>query len=309
MDDNGPAEPVPGRRRALFIPDTEEPEDGPGETPLATKPVPQAADMAEREPDSAADEWAGDFDDGGNEAEQSHECEPPQEISDAIEIALPVDASEDEIAPEIAPETAPPTLATGMTAEQLISRPLDELGIVQLVERFALSLQKQPASAFREQEKAREELLADAEFPVPEAMQAADTNEWFPPVAAEFPTEFPPDLPDALRPVEFRLETGNLLDDDDDEEEVEEFSSLLNLRKVGADPRKSVELPDDNDNDVSETVAAFPGADGGPVRRKFDAPVGISAADRPASEEGSAADTERTLRDALAQLQKMSGVG
>lgn len=182
-------------------------------------------------------------------AAELHSFAMPDETPDEAGIALPEGRPEVELAPQALGQNSP----TGMSAEQLIRRPLDELGIVQLVERFALSLQQRPASAFHEQNS---------------------------PFAAGEP--------------------------DDDADEGEEFTSLLNLRKTSA-ARKSVELPEDRDSDPSEAVAVFPRQEGDSGQRKFTAPAAVTALGRQTWEKGTAADTERTLRGALEQLQKMSG--
>lgn len=339
------AEPAPGRRSALFIRDEGVAEDEAGPTPLAIKPLPQAADLDEHEPSDWVDEWADDFAEDISDTDDLDAAEPEEEALEEVAQALPEQ--------ELAPQTKAQNPATGMTAAQLISRPLGELGIVQLVERFALSLQQRPANAFTSPENDGEEspevVPQDAPpvdaFPVPEAMQAEYANEIAPPVAAD---SVPAELPAALRPVEFGWSAEGLLDDEDDgnedddlvvidwkaafsasdsgsepddepgdepedesddEEEDEEFSSLLNLRKTATEPRKSVELPDDTASDPSETVAVFPSPEETAAKRKFDAPVAVPTAKTPPSHEGSAAETERTLRDALEQLQKMSGTG
>lgn len=316
-------------------------EDEAGPTPLAIKPLPRAAELDEHEPGDWVDEWADDFAKDISDTDDLDAAEPDEEALEEVVQALPEH--------ELAPQAKAQHPATGMTAAQLISRPLDELGIVQLAERFALSLQQRPANAFNSPEIASEEsseiVPQDAPqvdaFPVPEEMQAEFVDEIAHPVAAD---SVPAELPAALRPVEFGWSAEGLLDDEDDgnedddlvvidwkaafsasdsgyepddepedesndEEEDEEFSSLLNLRKTATVPRKSVELPDDTASDLSEPVAVFPSPEETAAKRKFDAPVAVPTAKTPPSHEGSAAETERTLRDALEQLQKMSGTG
>lgn len=222
---------------------------GKGHSPQAKPPISALAELGapildrpvedEGPAEPAAEQWAGDSRDGADQTEDLHSCEMPDGKPE-------VDA---------APQTNRQNPPTGMSAEQLIRRPLDELGIVQLVERFALALQQRPASAVHEQR------------------------------------------------------TAYTAGEPQDAEVHEEFSSLLNLRKTYADPRKSVELPENGDSGPSETVAAFPSPESDPGQRKFAVPVAVPALDRQAREPGTAADTERTLRAALEQLQKMSGVG
>lgn len=308
-------------------------EDEAGPTPLAIKPLPQAAELYEHEPGDWVDEWADDFAEDISDTDDLDAAEPEEEVVQALPEY------------ELAPQAKAQNPATGMTAAQLISRPLDELGIVQLVERFALALQQRPANAFNSPENDGEvtpEVVPQAAppvdaFPVPEETQAEFADEIVHPVAAD---SVPAEIPAALRPVEFGWSAEGLLNDEDDgnedddlvvidwkaafsasdsgyepddesndEEEDEEFSSLLNLRKTATVPRKSVELPDDTASDPSETVAVFPSPEETAAKRKFDAPVAVPTAKTPPSHEGSAAETERTLRDALEQLQKMSGTG
>lgn len=171
-----------------------------------------------------------------------------------------------------APQAAP-SPDTGMAAENLLRTPLDELGIVQLVERFALSLQQRPASEFHK----------SAPF--------GDTAE-------ASPEPSPADLG----------VTADYSAPGDDEDADEEFSSLLALRKISAEPRKSVTLPADDECELADTVAVFPGQDGTAARRRFDAPHSVIAAEAQSSPPPSGTDeTERTLRGALDQLRKMSG--
>ncbi len=224
----------------------------------------------------AAGDWVDDSQDRANQAEVLHSFETPEETSGEAEIVL----AEVDVAHQAFAQNPP----TGMSAEQLIRRPLDELGIVQLVERFALSLQQRPADALLAQKAASAAPLPVADFPIEDARYAKNTTAWKAAFAA-----------------------GE--QEDDDAEVDEEFSSLLNLRKASAGPRKCVELPEDGDSDPSETVAVFPRQEGEPGRRKFTAPVAVPALEGQASEKDIAAVTERTLRGALEQLQKMSGVG
>lgn len=230
-----------------------------------------------------------------------HGALPDADVSEAADVetpALQVPASEnpaddDGISQEVAPDdcvTPSPALVesdfeapqvgpapeTGMAAENLLRTPLDELGIVQLVERFALSLQQRPASDFH-----RSAPFDDAAEASPE------------PSPADFGVTADYSAPD-------------------DEEGDEEFSSLLALRKIAAEPRKSVTLPADDECELADTVAVFPGQEGTAARRRFDAPHSVIAAEAQPSPLSSdlpsgTDETERTLRGALDQLRKMSG--
>ncbi len=203
-------------------------------------------------------------------------------LDQPVEEEGPVEQATDESV-DVAPQAFAQNPPIGMSAEQLIRGPLDELGIVQLVERFALALQQRPASALHAQKAASAVALPAPDLPNEDARHAEGATGW----KTAFATGEP----------------------EDDDAEEEEFSSLLNLRKASACPRKGVELPEDEDSDPTETVAVFPRQEGDPGRRKFTAPVAVPAVERQTSEKGIAADTERTLRGALEQLQKMSGVG
>ncbi|MDZ4308397.1 hypothetical protein [Allopontixanthobacter sp.] len=147
------------------------------------------------------------------------------------------------------PQPAAARVDVSGMAEQLIRRPLDELGIVQLVERLALAMQQQPAGAFHDTGQDRH--------------TAAPLEE-------------------------------------------EEFSSLLTLRKEAAEPRRSVALPSDDECDLADSVAVFPGRETASPRRRIEAPFSIAAPQAAAAPSG-ADETERTLRGALDQLRRVSG--
>lgn len=254
---------APYERSALITPDQSEPGNPAVQAPSAVDP---ACHADNRQADNSTEEA------GSQTAE-----EELSRTSNAF-AQVPLDV----------PEPATPNAHPGLTAEQLISRPLDELGIVQLVERFALSLQQRAAPARRQ----------------PDHEQPQPASQVRPPTPLAAPRAAPPrTLPDALRPVEFGFDSSDSVDDDD------EFSSLLTLKKVPAQPRRSVQLPGADDTRQADTAGTFPSADGASSIRKFDAPTSSSAADATSAGRASAADTERTLRDALAQLQKMTGTG
>ena len=85
---------------------------------------------------------------GARSLDQPVEDEGP--IEPAAEELHSIGMPEVDVAPQAIAQIPP----TGLSAEQLIRRPLDELGIVQLVERFALALQQRSASAVLEQRTA-----------------------------------------------------------------------------------------------------------------------------------------------------------
>jgi hypothetical protein len=233
----------------------------------------------------------------------------------------------------------------GMTTQQLVAEPLNQLGIVQLVERFALSLQHNaPATAKQP----------------PEAEMAESKNA--PAEVINQPSSPILPLPDAMRPIEYDFDPGTLgnqdasesvgenedidylpaMDvkamlakqdqapkdtsqdentaqndgvDNDDSDAGGDYSSLLGMKKSP-----------DRQNDSAELVTVFTGQDerrgdqandradiayqsGSFARRRFDPPALVSAAKAPIVAEINPAATERALRDALEKLQKMSGVG
>ncbi|MXP44296.1 hypothetical protein [Allopontixanthobacter sediminis] len=294
-------QPVEGRRRAVFA--AGEPDDD------------NIMDVAALEygHDLASAEWAD---------------EEAEEVSANLEMTLQgfdfevpgVSRSEDvfvadtpdEAAVAMSEEPASSAAAQApMTAEQLIRRPLDELGIVQLVERFALSLQQRPASAFH---RAPHDLpkTAPSEF----AENYAEEDDFTP-----LPANYPAELPAALRPIDLELNADEdeydewdwdecTADNEENEDsEDEEFSSLLALRKSHAEPRKSVTLPADDECDLEDSVAVFPGHESMAPRRRFDAPFSVTPAGAEPAGPAGADETERTLRGALEQLRKMSGTG
>jgi len=233
----------------------------------------------------------------------------------------------------------------GMTTQQLIAEPLNQLGIVQLVERFALSLQHNAPAAAKQLPKAE---MAESKNAAPEVISQPSS----------------PILPlsGAMRPIEYDFDPGTLGNQDASESvgenEDENYSLALDLKAVLAKqdqtPKdtsqdKNTAQNDDADFDDSESdgdfssllgmkkspdrqdesadlVAVFTSqnerradqADAGSdiedqsssfARRRFDPPAVVSAAETPIVAEINPAATERALRDALEKLQKMSGVG
>lgn len=236
--------------------------------------------------------------------------EPAAEQSQAVVIEAPTECSEDDAADlsraeEPAQFGAPQTVAPsdqGMTAEQLISRPLAELGIVQLVERFALSLQQRSTSAaidygdplggaFDDQDGAQDGNLGEMDW------QTAFAG----------PAEAGPDHGASELQVEPEQESA---DDEFGEAETGAlYSSLLAIKKIANEPRKIVDLPANRTSDSAETGAVLSSQESDRGPHRFNASVAVLAADMPPSSSTKQADTERSLRDALETLQKMSGVG
>lgn len=224
--------------------------------------------------------------------------------------------------------------AAGMTTEQLIAHPLNQLGMVHLVERFALSLQRH--------DPARDQDTAESLGPDAEEVSADSLDEACPPVLK---------MPDALRPIEHDFDLGGFEEEHEDDylpvidlktmlarpdpaaaevtqnddNDSDNYSSLLSINKALDRPERSG--PSEETRSVSaDTVALFPGQDdcqtasatdaenavhqgAEPARRRFDPPTAVPVADAPIAGKAGQAATERALRDALEKLQKMSGVG
>ncbi len=154
---------------------------------------------------AGAGEGAGD---SAADADDFKTIEPPQDACEQAGIVSSEAGSEG--APDRQAHAQNPVI--GLTAEQLISRPLEELGIVQLIERFALSLQHRPASALRGTRGERENAPAAADFPA------------------------------ALRPIEIALDDDGFFDDGSCQDEG--VGSLLHLRTTAAGPRHNRLLPE-----------------------------------------------------------------
>lgn len=217
-------------------------------------------------------------------------------------------------------------------------RPLAELGMVELVERFALSLQR-----------AATPVVAASHAHAPFSAEAVER---FPPedeFAPEPATTAPPApvIPAALRPISF---TDDIHDESDDEyglalpiglapspfaapsapfaqvdagdevgDDDDGFASLLAMRSKLGQAREAVRVDDDQAGDDFEPVVTFPGQE---ARRASPAPDGPSRDagfraqpdfSRPAPftaplpRAGNPAATEAALRDALSKLQRISG--
>ncbi len=334
--DSGPdVDPVTGWRPSLWTtgePDSDEPDGAEmlgGNSQSPENSEPETADEPEVEAQVEAPV----------EAQVEVHVEDQADSAPSPEIAAkPLHVTEPA---ESAPEPVAPA-EYGMTAEQLITRPLEELGIVQLVERFALSLQQQPKAVSSKEALAQSDSVAEYDA----------TDDDLGPVQQSFEPAISA-IPDALRPIEYGDELSGSYDDDYAEEDDlgpldwrtafagsiqsaadneaseldpeleddsaegeigdldagEDYSSLLNLKRNGTEPRKSVHLPDGRVNEAAEPVAVFPRPESDPGQRRFDGPVAVPTADAPSVTRTSSAATERTLRDALEKLEKMSGTG
>ncbi len=323
--DSGPdVDPATGWRPSLWT--TDEPDSN----------EPDGAEMLADNPQSPENSEPETADEPEVEAQVEAQIEDQADSAPSPGIAAtPLQVTEPE---ESSPEPVAPA-EFGMTAEQLINRPLEELGIVQLVERFALSLQQQPKAAAIKEALAHSDSVAECDA----------TDDDLGPVQQSFGPDILA-IPDALRPIEYGDEFSGSYDDDDgagdddpgpldwraafagsiksaadneaseleddsaegeigDLDAGEDYSSLLNLKRNGTEPRKSVHLPDGSVNEIAEPVAVFPKPESDLGQRRFDGPVAVPTADAPSVTRTSSAATERALRDALEKLEKMSGTG
>lgn len=231
-----------------------------------------------------------------------------------------------------APEPAEP-MADRAAAAPVSQRPLGELGMVELVERFAIALQHH----------------RDAVRPAPEAVPSG--AEFTPPAAALAVPAADDDaagtaLPSAPRPLEFDDESGEeeweetaalprldpagwgasetALDDESEDECATDYPSLLAMKSPLGVAREPVRLEGDDADSVDEPVLVFPGqmaraampasSDESQAHHPFDAALARAdaaalAASRSGSRLASAdhGETERALRDALEKLQRLSG--
>ena len=303
--------------------------DHPFDDEPSDNPVPDHEDGLVDQP--AVD--AIDAEDGGEgEVEQPDEIITLEETSSAADFAEPAIAETDncgpvehafapaEVQPELesvgSPEEIASLLHSGITADQLISRPLEELGIVQLVERFAVSLQKHPAPVTGVQDLPE---LPDALRPVEYGDTWDDTHDdddgdedaglseidWK--VAFANSTQYAAEQ--HLSEAEIDPEVESDEDDARDPRSDEEYSSLLRLNKAIPTPRKSFALSEDTGNQAPEHGADFPHQDGESGLNEYHGPIAVPDAEARIELATGSEDAERALRDALQKLQKISGVG
>jgi hypothetical protein len=239
-------------------------------------------------------------------------CEPGSNVAteplpcDEEELGAPVEA-EPETRPFAMPEAAtlePETCAQAPhPSAASIDRPLAELSIAQLVDRFALALHAKAAEAPAHADRAEEaEPLPWAEPTQPYV--DADENRDF-------------SVAEARRP----LDLGEFADYED-ETGGEGFSSLLNMRRPRPAGREFARIEDADDNgdarmNGAEALAVFPGQLAGHARPSNAPSAGESGSGNagiapaaPANPPLNRADpneTEKALREALEKLQRMSG--
>ena len=262
------------------------------------------------------------------EPEEVVEVEPEYETPAQFAQAEP-DPQPDAVAREPAPELAPP----------VTERPLGELGMVELVERFAIALQRHREGAEEAPEVAINPADRLEEKPLPAALQPFGFDE---PTNGDAGDDEP--VPDfdfaaalsrnrdafaaAPEASERLADSGFDAFEEDFEETAEaEYTSLLAMKSPLGSAREPVrieELHECEDGDA-EPVVAFPGKAarrpgsgmGADSQHSFDAPLAraeqAAALGRgsfsmpPTLDPGEAGETERALRDALERLQKLSG--
>lgn len=349
-DETGPSEfldhaPLPGDGDALDIMDHDQPSE---ETALELGEFAQEAHDA-TEPFGATDD--GLFGSGAlSDSPTADPLAPPAPRHAILRPAAPVEDDVQRFAAPAEPATGRPAFGAAFGMPQPIAderapapvaiaplapppaptteRPLHDLGMVELVERFALSLQN-AASRAAPATTVLTETVAAITPPAP----AASTAPFASPASQ---------IPAALRPIGF----GDDLDHDDEaelafriapqpapfaapvaplpaeaEDEADDnFASLLAMRSTLGDSRETVRFDDEPAHAGFEPVVIFPGQEtrraapaadgpardaGAPFALDFSRPGPFAA---PAARASDPAATEAALRDALAKLQRISGV-
>lgn len=300
LDDDGPdddgedlarleaaREALPRRRRALTISDDLPPAIAFDHAPLPGAPIntltPRVLNFGDLEPMPPLDRPA-------EVLPAPISAEAPITDEDHVN-AAPAPAPERRAAPlpPLAPALAPLPLATsapldGSAALRLRETPLAELGVVELVERFALALDAR---------RARDAAIAGPVPPVAESLANGQ-----------------PAAPFAMPPALWPPERDAAPEPDAAPEDVpeEEFSSLLDMK-----PSDRSSLPPVTElHAVPATPAAGNPGPGGSGQDLNGTPHGRipppSFGTAPPPPFGtSPAATEHALRDALAALQRMSG--
>lgn len=262
----------------------------------------------------------------------------PQPVADTAEaqpdFAASPDRSSAEEADIRASAPAPASQEEPVSTPQaenrdIASAPLSGLGMVELVERFALSLQRHtdrsPSDLGSQESMTAPSAALSHEMPheaagksapeaisVPAALQPLDPHF----VEDDEDDEHFDDLTLALdrSPAPFAKPQAGVYareieveDEEDDDEDDAGFGSLLAMKSPFGGGREFVRIDDeaaeDEEEDI-EPVVVFPGQDTRSASAAHEAPAAPAAAPARATDP---AETERALRDALAKLQKMSG--
>ncbi len=176
-------------------------------------------------------------------------------------------------------------------AERLRRAPLDELGTVELIERFALALAaRSAATGGRAQRPAEARSPQSAEperlFDMPEALRTPGLGNDFEAAGQQAPA--------------FARPAATALADELDDEASEEppFSSLLDMKPPARTALRGEVLSPAPELGPVRPIG-HPGGATAPTLGAFRPPLAANASDP--------AETERELREALAALQRMSG--
>jgi hypothetical protein len=314
--------PLPGRRRALAPTEDERLSDF-----LPAAPLP-GADTHSPPPlptdEDAMSERPGDIE------FPAHEETPEQlDVSEPYVPALDTRKPR-EFAPPPQPEA---TEEREPLSLEPIDAPLEDLGIVQLAERLGRSMHRRLIESKPRPEESEADVLAVPPPVVPDALRAfmdCPPEDFAPQPAAaeEVSVEVPaPVIPAVLPSFAFGAYDADE-DEDDDGIADESCSSLLSMNNPFRPTEEFVRIdepdePEDEDDDAIEPVVVFPSqepaatesdsaeelATAPNVARPFDAPhepVPSTAPARPRAAPDPVG-TERALRSALANLQRMSG--
>jgi hypothetical protein len=208
--------------------------------------------------------------------------------------------------------------------------------MVELVERFAIALQRHRERAEEAPAFEAESTTSFEERPLPVALQPFGFDEPTNDEAGD--DESAPDFDcaaalsrnrEAFAAAPVASDSGiDALEEDFEETAEAEYTSLLAMKSPLGGAREPVRIDaadsdeDDGENDFAEPVVAFPGhaarraapGSGADSPQSFDAP--LARAERAVARGPLASpiaretgETEQALRDALEKLQKLSGVG
>ncbi|HVR90395.1 MAG TPA: hypothetical protein VHG29_04815 [Novosphingobium sp.] len=240
----------PGRRRSLAIRDEGTSSDFhdfaplPGGVPQFHDP--QVLDLAEVD---LAEVDLGEFEQIAEpDAEYSMPVAIPGLLAEARQL-FGQPASFDP-APIVAPPPVPHSdfaMPTAIAAEQIAAAPLGSLGLVELTERFALSLQRRRETAELAATVAVEPEVAEpvavmpaAADPAPPSFARMGAPEFAAPI--QFEPADPMAMPASLRPMNF---------DDFTDDEAEDFTSFLPLRRMSMPAAPAADEPIEAEHEQS----------------------------------------------------------
>ena len=318
--------PLAGRRRALAIAEDNHADEAFGDTPYpdanTALPAEAPAEVSLDEPlilDNSHDamEWepvapqepleARDIFDTPFEEPEAAE-EPLSLTAEYEPVTAPeIDSLAERAAEPIAAPFAPPMRnqdIAPVSPHPITQRPLNQLGMAELVERLAHAIQDRQARG-RTPDMSRGNSYGEQQMPVPTALRPiAFDSEGFdddPETAAfslptrAFGSACATRTPYRETPLAAAALTGEWDESEQGEEEEGDpeeagYSSLLNLQTPFFPPETEDER--DPDTSIDDTAEAS----------RFPAPSPTSASTR-----SSPVNTEQALRDALANLQRISG--